>query len=154
MAWYVPHSDIRVGSGPDDAATDALLKSPKCDPNTGCCSSEITSAYYEPWYSGKFKDIGEVAQYWRTQYTDLKQKTNLFTDAFFSSDLPPEVLEAVSANLTILKSPTVLRQKDGKLWAWEGCHDQSGCCNGSCTHVWNYAQAISHLFPTARKNTS
>jgi hypothetical protein len=57
------------------------------------------------------------------------------------------VLEAVAANLTILKSPTLLRQKDGNLWAWEGCHDNSGCCAGSCTHVWNYAQAIPHLFP-------
>ena len=53
----------------------------------------------------------------------------------------------MAANLTILKSPTVLRQKDGKLWAWEGCHDRGGCCHGSCTHVWNYAQAICHLFP-------
>ena len=31
--------------------------------------------------------------------------------------------EAVAANLTILKSPTVLRQTDGKLWSWEGCGD-------------------------------
>ena len=63
------------------------------------------------------------------------------------STLPPEVIEAVAANLTILKSPTVLRQTDGRLWAWEGCGDNDGCCHGSCTHVWNYAQAIPHLFP-------
>jgi hypothetical protein len=60
--------------------------------------------------------------------------------------LPPEVVEAVAANLTILKSPTVLRQADGKLWSWEGCSDNQGCCHGSCTHVWNYAQALPHLF--------
>jgi hypothetical protein len=58
----------------------------------------------------------------------------------------------VAANLTILKSPTVLRQKDGKLWAWEGCHDLGGCCHGSCTHVWNYAQAIPHLFPALERS--
>ncbi|NOY38267.1 MAG: hypothetical protein GXO83_11930, partial [Chlorobi bacterium] len=46
---------------------------------------------------------------------------------------------------------TVLRQKDGRLWAWEGCHDASGCCYGSCTHVWNYAQAIPHLFPALER---
>ncbi|MBN1819777.1 MAG: hypothetical protein JW833_03635, partial [Prolixibacteraceae bacterium] len=80
-------------------------------------------------------------------YNDLKSKTELFTSAFYSSTLPPEVIEAVAANLTILKSPTVLRQKDGRLWAWEGCHDLGGCCYGSCTHVWNYAQAIPNLFP-------
>jgi hypothetical protein len=85
-------------------------------------------------------------------YSDLKSKSGLFTEAFYSSTLPPEVLEAVAANLTILKSPTVLRQKDGKLWAWEGCHDDSGCCYGSCTHVWNYAQAIPHLFPALERS--
>ncbi|HIW24005.1 MAG TPA: glycoside hydrolase family 116 protein [Candidatus Acutalibacter stercoravium] len=56
-------------------------------------------------------------------------------------------MDAVSANLSILKSPTVLRQTDGRLWAWEGCCDTVGSCHGSCTHVWNYAQAIPHLFP-------
>ena len=48
-------------------------------------------------------------------------------------------MDAVSANLSILKSPTVLCQTDGRLWAWEGCCDTVGSCHGSCTHVWNYA---------------
>jgi hypothetical protein len=147
LAWYVPHSDLRIGTGPDDEQVNKKLAAARCAPGSACCSGEITSAYYEPWYSGRFKDVKEVSQYWRTRYQDLKNKSSLFTAAFYNSDLPPEVTEAVAANLAILKSPTVLRQKDGKLWAWEGCHDQSGCCNGSCTHVWNYAQAIPHLFP-------
>ena len=58
----------------------------------------------------------------------------------------------MAANLTILKSPTVLRQPDGKLWAWEGCFDAAGCCPGSCTHVWNYAQALPHLFPDLERS--
>jgi hypothetical protein len=58
----------------------------------------------------------------------------------------------VAANLTILKSPTVLRQPDGRLWAWEGCKDDEGCCPGSCTHVWNYAQALPHLFPSLERS--
>jgi len=87
-----------------------------------------------------------------TNYRDLEAKSQLFTDAFYDSTLPPEVLDAVSANLSILKSPTVLRQRDGKLWSWEGCSDNSGCCEGSCTHVWNYAQAIPHLFPALERS--
>ena len=57
------------------------------------------------------------------------------------------MLDAVSANLAILKSPTVLREENGNLWGWEGCFPDAGCCHGSCTHVWNYAQAIPHLYP-------
>lgn len=140
LAWYVPDSKIRIGQDP--AGT------PACDPKSGCCASP----YYQPWYSGRLASINEVVDFWNMHYDDLNRKTRLFTNAFYDSSLPPEVLEAVSANLGILKSPTVLRQRDGKLWAWEGCTDHSGCCEGSCTHVWNYAQAISHLFPSLERS--
>jgi len=139
FAWYVPNSKIRLGNDSKDV--------PKCNPSSGCCASP----YYQPWYSGKFANINDAAKYWNSNYVDLKTKSQLFSDAFYRSSLPTEVLEAVSANLTILKSPTVLRQRDGKLWAWEGCNDNSGCCEGSCTHVWNYAQAIPHLFPSLER---
>ena len=106
---------------------------------------------YKPWYASRFKNLTELSEYWNQNYDDLKAKSELFRDAFFSSTLPPEVIEAAAANLTIIKSPTVLRQDDGRLWAWEGCGDNSGCCHGTCTHVWNYAQAIPHLFPALER---
>jgi hypothetical protein len=46
----------------------------------------------------------------------------------------------------------VMRQYDGRLWNFEGCGDSWGCCHGSCTHVWNYAQAIPHLFPALERS--
>jgi len=140
LCWYVPNSNLRQGTDPKGT--------PACDPASGCCSSP----YYQPWYSGKFTSVAEVANYWKTNYDQLKNNSTLFTNSFFDSTLPPEVLEAVSANLSILKSPTVLRQRDGKMWAWEGCGDTWGCCEGSCTHVWNYAQAIPHLFPSLERS--
>lgn len=45
-----------------------------------------------------------------------------------------------------------MRQYDGRLWTWEGCADNWGSCHGSCTHVWNYAQAIPHLFPSLERS--
>ena len=69
----------------------------------------------------------------------------------FSSTFPPYVLDAVSANLAILKSPTILREANGNVWGWEGCFPDAGCCHGSCTHVWNYAQALPHLFPALER---
>jgi len=95
--------------------------------------------------------LDELVTYWNEHKEKLKTHSELFRDAFYRSTLPAEVLEAVAANLTILKSPTVLRVADGRLWAWEGCSDDSGCCHGSCTHVWNYAQAIPHLFPALER---
>ncbi len=149
MSWYVPHSNLRIGLGP---VSDEQLKADlKACISEDCCG-DLSDIYYEPWYSGRFKNIDEVVRYWNLNYSDLKTKSDLFADAFYNSSLPPEVIEAIAANLTILKSPTVLRQKDGKLWAWEGCHDDAGCCHGSCTHVWNYAQAIPHLFPVLERS--
>ncbi len=130
MTWYVPDTDMRIGVWPDNVA-----------------STET----YKPWYSSRFKDIKEVSQYIQVNYNDLLNKTKLFTEAFYNTTLPPEVIESVAANLTILKSTTVLRQQDGRLWGWEGSGDEWGSCYGSCTHVWSYAQAISHLFPTLER---
>ncbi|HEY4207803.1 MAG TPA: GH116 family glycosyl hydrolase [Puia sp.] len=150
MAWYVPGSGLHIGEVMKDEKKDCSLAS-------GCCAGpedlgvrngkSSPSANYKPWYSSRFEDIHEVAGYWTKNYTELQKKTKLFTDAFYAGTLPAEVIEAVAANLTILKSPTVMRQYDGRLWSWEGCGDDEGCCHGSCTHVWNYAQAIPHLFP-------
>lgn len=144
FSWYVPHSNIRRGPGDVDLAK----KKEECmSESSDCCSSDYNELFYEPWYSGQFDNLHEVAAYWVENYNSLRSRSAAFSEAFYSQSLPREVVESVAANLSILKSPTVLRQKDGSLWAWEGCHDKGGCCHGSCTHVWNYAQAIAHLFP-------
>ena len=122
---------------------------PKPDPaDAACCPTP----YYKPWYACHFKSLKDVAGYWRRNYDALRRDSAIFRDAFYDTTLPPEVVEAVAANLTILKSPTVLRQADGRLWCFEGCSDDSGCCHGSCTHVWNYAQALCHLFPALERS--
>jgi uncharacterized protein (DUF608 family) len=134
LAWYTPHSSLRY---PPDPA-----------PQTSRASDDT----YRPWYSGRFPDIDQVVQYWKEHYLGLREKTLRFTNCFYDSTLPPEVIEAVAANLCILKSPTVLRQTDGRLWGWEGCDDDAGVCEGSCTHVWNYAQSLAHLFPNLERS--
>ncbi len=137
LAWYVPDTDMKYGQDAKNGEVEECT-----DPNCSC-----KDPFYRPWYSGKFSGIEDICNYWKTNYEELHRKTELFSNSFYSMTLPAEVIEAVAANLTILKSPTVLRQPDGRLWNWEGCSDNSGCCAGSCTHVWNYAQAVPHLFP-------
>jgi uncharacterized protein (DUF608 family) len=154
FAWYVPDSDQahgKIGEKKED-----------CDPQSGCCSSpsqlgldkydkDFDAPFYKPFYSSLFKTVEEVCDYWQGKYNELHKNSTLFKNAFYASTLPPEVMEAVASNLSILKSPTVLRQYDGRLWNFEGCGDAWGCCHGSCTHVWNYAQAIPHLFPALER---
>ncbi|MGD8868917.1 MAG: GH116 family glycosyl-hydrolase, partial [Gemmatimonadales bacterium] len=134
LAWYVPRTDLSY---------------PANEPCQGSGCPEPDT--YVPWYAGRFKDIYEVSRYWRAHYDELRSGSVLFRDAFYDTTLPVEVVEAVAANLSILKSPTLLRQTDGRLWCFEGCSDDSGCCSGSCTHVWNYAQALPHLFPALER---
>jgi uncharacterized protein (DUF608 family) len=134
LAWFVGQTNLRIGRDP-----------------VGLAPASTPAPSYRPWYGARFTDINSVTFYWRDHYEELRRKAVRFSDCFYDSTLPPEVVEAVAANLSILKSPTVLRQADGKLWSWEGCNDDSGCCHGSCTHVWNYAQAIPHLFPSLER---
>jgi uncharacterized protein (DUF608 family) len=129
LSWYVPLSDLRFGGDPPD--------SPPAD----------ATRTHRPWYAGRFSSVVEVNEYWQSNFAKLRTRSEQFRDALYDTTLPPEVTEAIAANLTILKSTTVLRQTDGRLWCFEGCNDGAGCCHGSCTHVWNYAQAIPHLFP-------
>lgn len=142
MAWYVPDSRLRLGR-PMTRPSDSAVRD---------ASVDLPSRYYKPWYSSRFKNIDEIKTYWQAHYDELLQKSGLFRDAFYKTSLPPEVLEAVSANLSILKSPTVLRQFDGRFWGWEGSNDADGSCAGTCTHVWNYAQALCHLFPDMERS--
>jgi uncharacterized protein (DUF608 family) len=124
-----------------------------CECAAGLCKvEEEIPPTYVPWYATQFESVRDVAGYWRKHYAELRRRSERFRDAFYDTTLPPEVVEAVAANLTILKVPTVLRQHDGRLWCWEGCCDDHGCCAGSCTHVWNYAQAICHLFPSMERS--
>jgi uncharacterized protein (DUF608 family) len=110
-----------------------------------------------PWlwrnyYATVWPDSQTSAAYALRQWDRLSQETQRFHAALFASDLPPAALDAVSANISILKSPTVLRLQDGTFYGWEGCSTDAGCCEGSCTHVWNYAQALPFLFPALERS--
>lgn len=138
LGWYVPGSNVRWSGG---GRTFKLI----------CDGDQPGKETYRPWYAGRFANIQEVISYWEANYDSLKQDSERFTRCFYDSTLPPQVIEAVAANLTILKSPTLLRQTDGRLWGWEGSLESSGGPPGSCTHVWHYAQVLAHLFPSLER---
>jgi uncharacterized protein (DUF608 family) len=157
IAWYFPNVHYAYGearpAGEADAWSYAEHGNGEQDPDCGPdCECHTKPPRWKPYYSTQWKDARDVLLYVRRSYADLRGRTQAFHDALFSASLPAYVLDAVSANLAIIKSPTVLRQANGNVWAWEGCFSTSGCCHGSCTHVWNYAQAIAHLFPQLERS--
>ena len=109
------------------------------------------SPTWKNYYSTLWKDSRASAAYALKHWDRLREDTDLFKNSLFQSSLPRVAIDAVSANLSILKSPTVLRLEDGTFYGWEGCYEKGGCCEGSCTHVWNYAQALPFLFPALER---
>ncbi|MFN3682709.1 MAG: GH116 family glycosyl hydrolase [Fimbriimonadaceae bacterium] len=99
------------------------------------------------YYATLFADCRAVLDYLGLHYDRLETETRKFAGALYGSSLPPAALDAVASQLSVLKSTTCLRLEDGTFYAWEGCSPQTGCCEGTCTHVWNYAQALAYLFP-------
>jgi len=142
IAWHFPNVHFSVGG---------IVEEQGC--GEGCtCGKDPGGPAWRPYYAAHWEDARQAADYVAEHYLSLRTRTQAFHDALFSSTLPTYVLEAVSANLAILKSPTVLLQENGNLWGWEGCFAERGCCPGSCTHVWNYAQSIPHLFPQLERS--
>ncbi len=108
-----------------------------------------------PWknyYAKRFENSVASAVYAVKNFDTLLEKTQLFTDALHSSTLPPEVIDAASSALSVLKTPTVLRLEDGSFYGWEGTTSHEGCCEGTCQHVWNYAYALCFLFPKLERS--
>jgi non-lysosomal glucosylceramidase len=103
-------------------------------------------------YATRFDDARDVAIYLARELEHLEGQSRSFQQAFFATSMPRYVLDAVAANITVLRSPTCFRIEDGTLLAWEGGFDQRGSCEGSCTHVWNYAQTMAFLFPDLERS--
>lgn len=107
---------------------------------------------WKNYYATLFHDSADAARYALQNWKQLEGSSRVFCDTLFSQTLPAEVIDAVSANISILKSPTCWRLEDGSFYGWEGCHTHSGSCEGSCTHVWNYAYALPFLFPELERS--
>lgn len=99
-------------------------------------------------YAGaQFDNAWAVAEYVTKHIGRLRTETDLWKETIFDSTLPAHVLDAVTSQASIMRSPTCFLLADGNFYGWEGCGDQWGCCHGNCTHVWNYEQAVAFLFP-------
>lgn len=98
------------------------------------------------FYTTRWPDAWEAAGDAARRLPELETRTVEFVRAFAGSSLPAEIKEAALSNLSTLRTQTCFRTPDGRFFGFEGSSDGSGCCYGSCTHVWNYEQATAFLF--------
>jgi non-lysosomal glucosylceramidase len=99
------------------------------------------------FYSKRWKDASAVSKELFTKYVPMKMFVEKWNEVWYDSTLPYWFLDRTFINTSILATRTCMRFDDGRFYFWEGV----GCCAGTCTHVWGYAQAIARIFPTVEK---
>ncbi|WP_052460948.1 GH116 family glycosyl-hydrolase [Microbacterium gorillae] len=141
LAWCFPNRQ-RAWSGnifPEEAHRDEIVRNQ---------------------YATRWPDAWSAAMALHGDLAALEAATLAFRDALYSGGLPGVLADSIGANIAAARSTTCFRLEDGtpggQFAAWEGSFDHVGSCEGTCTHVWSYAQTIAWLWPglerSARRN--
>ncbi|MDF7823594.1 GH116 family glycosyl-hydrolase [Pontiellaceae bacterium B12227] len=100
---------------------------------------DTVNRHYKPW----FADAADVARYVGRDFERLAGGTRRWNKTWYDSTLPVWLLDRAVVPVDTLATQTFYWFDNGRPWGWEGVDS----CEGTCTHVWSYAQAMSRLFP-------
>lgn len=100
------------------------------------------------WYSTKFANAQEVLAYYNEHNGRLNDETLRWAQTWNDSTLPYWFLDRTFVNIGTLATANTYRFATGRFWGWEGV----GACAGTCTHVWQYGQAMGRIFPDLERN--
>lgn len=111
-------------------------------------------------YATLWPDAWAAASHLHRELPHLEATTLAFVEALYGGTLDPVIADAVGANIAAARSTTAFVVEtpspelgDGPVFAaWEGSFDHGGSCEGTCTHVWSYAQTVAWLFPSLERS--
>ncbi len=105
-------------------------------------------AFLHRYYKINFSSAEDVADYVAKEFNRLFDTTILWNETWYGSTLPHWFLDRSFISLDCLASQTSHLFDNGRFWGWEGVD----CCQGTCTHVWQYAQGMARIFPSFEKD--
>lgn len=111
-------------------------------------------------YATLWPDAWAAAAHVHAHLSELEETTDVFVEALYGGSLDPVLIDAIGANIAAARSTTgfVIESPNSELGdgpvfaAWEGSFDHGGSCEGTCTHVWSYAQTLAWLFPSLERS--
>lgn len=106
---------------------------------------ETKMGYY---YGKRFKDAAAVGAYIAQHIDRLYGQTLLWQKTLYDATLPHWFLERTFLNIGTLATANTYRFANDRFWGWEGVN----ACEGTCTHVWQYAQAMGRIFPSLERD--
>ncbi|MCD6289350.1 MAG: hypothetical protein J7M34_02520 [Anaerolineae bacterium] len=142
IAWYFPNRYVNWSQRPFFGFED-----------------EKSKFWLGNQYNNWFQSALDVAEYIRDNHDRLTEQTRLVRDTFYDTTLPYPLIDAITAQMSVIRTPTCFWTEDGRFFGFEGCHGAStyhaepigGCCPLNCTHVWNYEMALARLFPALER---
>ncbi|TWT81433.1 hypothetical protein CA13_28860 [Planctomycetes bacterium CA13] len=99
---------------------------------------------YNNWYGDAF----DVAEYVAENYEHLYSSTTLFRDTYHDTTLPYWLANRITMPVSTLACANVAIWENGRMYCYEGV----GFCMGTCGHVYNFATAVSKLFPSLERS--
>jgi len=140
LAWWFPNREVdfpQHGYPPDESPTGRIGNH----------------------YTVRFPSARAAAAYVRDNLPRLTDATMRYREALHNTTLPTSLLDAVSSQVSTIRSPTCFRTEDGRFYGFEGCRGASTPWEGytggagplNCNHVWNYEMALARLFPALER---
>jgi non-lysosomal glucosylceramidase len=114
--------------------------------------TEAAGKVFGNYYKTLFKNETEVISSFLENEEELYRLTKEFSEILYRSSYPSKVLEALSTQISSIKTNLIQVTDKGDVHGFEGVLDNGWCCPGTCTHVWNYEQALAFLFPVMERN--